>query len=271
MANLLTPQHAVLVGPRGPIAYERWGEARPPLLLLAGLGSRARLWGELPRLLAEHFTVLAPDNRGVGGSRGGVPFTIAGAADDAAEVIAHAGFASASLLGVSMGGLLACVSAIRHGAAVERLVAVSCAARLTPSHLRVLRFFELAMTRLSPAEAGEALMAFAFSAGFADRFPGFVDQAARLWTLDDEDLPGALAQVQALRAGWDLRAELAGIACPALVVAGELDPLVPAAATRELAAAIPDARFREVANAAHSVLAEGGAPLLNELIEFLQT
>ena len=265
------PQRLMVVGPRGPIAYERWGAERPPLLLLAGLGSRARLWGELPRLLAERFTVLAPDNRGVGGSRGGDAFTLAGAADDAAEVLAHAGFATASVLGVSMGGLLACISAIRHAARVERLVAVSCAAHLTPSHLRVLRFFELALTRMKPAEAGEALMAFAFSAGFADRYPGFVDQAARLWTLDEQDLPGAMSQMLALRAGWDLRTDLATISCPALVVAGELDPLVPASATRELAAAIPGARFREVPNAAHSVLAEGGAALLSEVIEFLQT
>lgn len=270
-AGPASPQRLALAGPRGPIAYERWGDSRPPLLLLAGLGSRVRLWGELPRLLAERFTVLAPDNRGVGGSRGGDAFTIAGAADDAAEVIAHAGFSAASLLGVSMGGLLACATAIRHPARVERLVAVSCAARLTPSHLRVLRFFELVMNRMAPEEAGEALMAFAFSAAFADRYPGFVDQAARLYSLDREDVPGALAQVQALRAGWDLRQEAAGIACPTLVVAGELDPLVPASATRELAAAIPGARYREVPNAAHSVLAEGGAALLAEVIEFLQT
>jgi pimeloyl-ACP methyl ester carboxylesterase len=270
-ATTTAPQVASFAGPGGPIAYQRWGGGRPPVLLLAGLGSRARLWGELPRLLTERFTVLAPDNRGVGGSRGGAAFTIAGAADDAAAVIAHAGFPSASLLGVSMGGLLACVTTMRHGALVERLLAVSCAARSTPSHQRVLRFFELAMTRMAPAEAGEALMAFAFSAGFADRFPGFVDQAAHLWTLDEEDLPGALAQIEALRRGWDIRAELGAVACPTLVVAGELDPLVPASATRELAAAIPGARYREVPGAAHSVLAEGGAALLGEVIDFLQT
>jgi 3-oxoadipate enol-lactonase len=271
MPTPIEPQQVTFAGPRGPVAYQRWGADRPPLLLLAGLGSRARLWGELPRLLADTFTVLAPDNRGVGGSRGGAPFTLEGAADDAAAVIGHAGHGSVSLLGVSMGGLLACLTAIRHATLVDRLAAVSCAARLTPSHLRVLRFFELAMTRMKPAEAGEALMAFAFSAAFADRFPGFVDQAARLWTLDEEDLPGALAQIQALRRGWDIRQELGTIGCPALVVAGEVDPLVPAAATRELAAAIPGARYREVPGAAHSVLAEGGAALLAEVAEFLQT
>jgi len=240
-------------------------------VLVAGLGSRARLWGELPRLLSERFTVLAPDNRGVGGSRGGAPFTLDGAADDLAAVAEHAGVGAFSLLGVSMGGVVACLAAIRHPALVERLCVASCAARLTPAHLRVLRFFELVLTHLSPGEAAESLMAFAFSARFADRYPGFIDQAVRLWTLDDEDLPGAVAQIAALRRGWDLRPQLATVGCPTLAVAGELDPIVPASATRELAAAIPAARYREAPGAAHSVLAEGGAALLNEIIEFLST
>jgi 3-oxoadipate enol-lactonase len=257
-------------GPRGPIAYERWG-AGAPLVLLAGLGSRARLWGELPRLLSNRFTVLVPDNRGVGGSRGGEPFTLDGAADDAALVIADAGFATAGVLGISMGGLIACLLTLRHPARVERLVVGSCGARLTPSHRRVLRFFEIAFTSLAPAEAAEVFMAFAFGAGFADRFPGFVDQAAKLWTLDPEDRPGALAQLEHLKTGWDLRPRLAAIACPTLVLAGERDPIVAAAATRELAAAIPGARYREVPGAAHSVLAEGGAALLDDVVEFLAT
>ncbi len=259
-----------LAGPRGPVAYERWGDAAP-LLLLAGLGSRARLWGELPRLLSDRFTVLAPDNRGVGGSRGGDPFSLEGAADDAALVLADAGVGAAAVIGVSMGGLIACHLAIRHPERVERLVVASCGARLSPSHRRVLRFFEIAFTRLEPGEAAEAFMAFAFGAGFADRFPGFVDQAARLWTLDPDDRPGALAQLAHLKTGWDLCPQLAGIACPALVLAGEHDPFVAPAATRELATGIPGARYREVPHAAHSVLAEGGAALLNEVMEFLTT
>ena len=260
----------IVEGPRGPVAYERWGEGAP-LLLLAGLGSRARLWGELPRLLSDRFTVLAPDNRGVGGSRGGAPFTLEGAADDAALVLTDARFVSAGVIGVSMGGLIACDLAARHPDAVQRLVAASCGVRLTPSHGLVMRFFEIAFTRLSPAEAAEAFMAFAFGSAFADRFPGFVNQAAKLWTLDSEDVPGALAQLEHLKGGWDLRPQLGTIGCPTLVLAGELDPIVGAVATRELAAAIPEARYREVPGAAHSVLAEGGSALLDEVIEFLST
>jgi pimeloyl-ACP methyl ester carboxylesterase len=254
-------------GPRGPIAFERVGDG-PPLLLLAGLGQRVRLWGELPRVLSDRFTVLAPDNRGVGGSRGGDGFTLEGAADDAALVLASADLTGVGVLGVSMGGLIACQLAIRHPALVSHLVVASSAARLTPSQRRVLRFFELVLSRLAPAEAAEALIAFAFGPVFSDKYPAFVDQAARLWTLDPEDLPGAAAQIAHLQAGWDLRPQGANVACPCLVIAGELDPIVPASSTRELAATIPEALYREVPGAAHSVLAEGGAALLNEIVGF---
>jgi pimeloyl-ACP methyl ester carboxylesterase len=267
----LRPQRLVAAGPRGPIAYELWGGDRPPLVLVAGLGQRANLWGELPRLLADRFTVLAADNRGVGGSRSGQPFTLEGAADDLPLVLDHAGLESAGVLGVSMGGLIATLLAAHHPTRVASLVVASCVARLTPSHARILRFFELLMSRLRPAEAAEALMAFAFGSAYADRFPGFVDQAARLWTLEEDDLPGVLQQVAHLKTGWDLRGAAASITCPTLVVAGELDAIAPAIGTRELAAAIPEARYREVPGAAHSVLAEGGGALLTEILDFLQS
>jgi pimeloyl-ACP methyl ester carboxylesterase len=267
----IRPRTLVVDGPRGPVAYERWGGEGPPLVLVAGLGQRAAQWGELPRLLAGRFTVLAPDNRGVGGSKGGREFTLEGAADDLALLLDDAGVTAAAVLGVSMGGLIATLFAARHGQRLTHLVIASSVARLTPSHARVLRFFEIVQTRLTPAEAAEVFMAFAFGSAYADRFPGFVDQAARIWTLEESDRPGVLRQVAHLKGGWDLRPAAATIACPALVVAGELDPIAPASGTRELAAAIPGAQFREVPGAAHSVLAEGGSALLTELLAFLGT
>lgn len=263
------PQVKILRGARGQVGYEVWGGGKPPLLLIAGLGSRTSLWGELPRILSQHFTVLAYDHRGVGRSRGGAPFTLAGSAEDAAAVLAAEGFSQAAVVGVSMGGLVACHLAFRFPSRVSRLVVVSSAARLTPHGQRVLDFFA-SLLRLPPQEAGRALMAFAFSPQFTDRYPGFVDTAARLYTLPPEDIPGALAQLQHLQQGWDLRPLLGTVRCPALVVAGELDPLVSPAYTKEIADALPQARFRLVPQAAHSVLAEGGNELLQEIVAFCQ-
>jgi 3-oxoadipate enol-lactonase len=268
MAPSTQPRHETAATPRGPVAYERWGEGEP-LLLLAGLGSRTRLWGELPRRLAARFTVLAPDNRGVGGSRSGDAFTLDGAAEDAAAVLEHAGVGRAAVLGASMGGQIAALLAARDGRLVRRMVVASCGARATPSHARVLRFLRTLLDELSPERAADLFMTFAFAASFTDRYPGFVAETARLWQPDPEDLPGIRGQLAHLEAGFDLRQALAAVAVPTLVLAGALDPIVPVAATRELAAAIPGAIFRVLPEAAHSVLAEGGQALLDDTLAFL--
>ncbi len=262
------PTQAETSSPRGRIRYQRRGEG-PAVVLVAGLGSTVRLWGELPELLARRLTVLTLDNPGVGGSRDARPFTLENAADDVAAVIADADGAGARLLGVSMGGTIAALAAARHPGLAERLVVASSAARLTPHHRRVLRFFQLLLDRLHPDEAGEALMTFAFGAGFSDRYPGFVDQAASLWAVDPADRPGVMSQIAHLRAGFDIRERLHEVACPTLVLAGEVDPIVPATSCREIADAIPRARFEIVPGAAHSVLAEGGPGLLATVTDFL--
>ena len=60
----------------------------------------------------------------------------------------------------------------------------------------------------------------------------------------------------------DLRADVPRIAQPTLVIAGGRDTLTPPAAGRWLAAAIPGARFEEIAGSAH-------APFLSHRDEFL--
>jgi pimeloyl-ACP methyl ester carboxylesterase len=112
-------------------------------------------------------------------------------------------------------------------------------------------------------------MSLAFAAPFAQRFPGFVDEAARLYGLDPDDLPGATHQVERLLVGWDLRPQLAQLEVPALVLRGERDPIVAPEDTAELAAILPSAELVSVPSAAHSVLAEGGGAVLDRVLDFL--
>ncbi len=45
--------------------YEIHGEGEP-LVLIGGLGTDISEWGDLIRWLAQHYRVIAPDNRGAG-------------------------------------------------------------------------------------------------------------------------------------------------------------------------------------------------------------
>jgi len=256
-------------GPHGPIAGDEVGEG-PALLLIAGAGSTRRLWGELPRVLARTHRVVALDNRGVGGSRGGASFTLDRAVDDALAVLDARGCASVGVLGASMGGLLAMCLAIRAPERVRTMVVASAAARLTSHGQRSLTLMRDLVTHLPARQVGEALMALAFAPPFQRRFPGFVDEAAALYGLDPEDVPGALSQLDHLLAGWDLRPNLGAVHSPTLVVAGARDPLVAAEDTAEIAGCLTHSELIEVPDAGHSVLAEGGAPLLDRVLAQLE-
>ena len=254
--------------PRGPIAGIQSGKG-PALVLVAGLGSSHRIWGDLPGVLGRRFTVLAIDNRGIGGSRSGHHFSLADAALDVLAVVDGRGHHRFALLGASMGGAIALATALQVPHRVRCLVLASCAARLSGHGRRSLELLRALLRHLPPERVGSALMTLAFAPPFAQRFPGFVDEAARLYGLDPNDLPGATDQVERLLVGWDLRPQLADLELPALVLRGERDPIVAPEDTAELAATLPAGELLSVPSAAHSVLAEGGGAVLDKVLAFL--
>lgn len=254
--------------PRGPLAGIETGQG-PALVLVAGLGSSQRIWGDLPGVLARRFTVIAIDNRGIGGSRAGQPFSLGNAALDVIAAVDGRGHHRFALLGASMGGAIALAAALQAPHRVSCLVVASCAASLTSHGRRSLELLHDLLQFLPPERVGRALMSLAFAPPFAQRFPGFVDEAARLYGLDPDDRPGALDQVERLLGGWDLRPQLAELETPSLVLCGDRDPIVAPEDTAELARVLPGAELVTVAGAAHSVLAEGGGEVLQKVVDFL--
>ncbi|HHQ47267.1 MAG TPA: alpha/beta fold hydrolase [Acidobacteria bacterium] len=255
-------------GPNGPVGYSVVGEG-VALFLVGGLGSTGRIWGDFPAILGRRFRVVTPDNRGVGGSRGGAPFGLAVQAEDLAALAAHLGIGSAAFLGASLGGPIVLETARRFPALVERMVLVSCAANLSAHGRTLMGLLDALLAQIEPELFGRLLTALSFAPPFHERHPALVEQVAALYGLNPADVEGTHAQVRHLLAGWDLRPHLAGIGIPALALAGERDPVVAAEETEALAAALPRARFRRFPDAAHSVLAEGGEEALGEVLAFL--
>lgn len=256
-------------GPSGSITGSSVGEG-PCLTLVAGLGASRNLWGELPALLAKSFTVVTMDNRGIGGSRGGSPFTADGAANDVWAVLDRLGHQTTSLLGASLGGLIALRMALHQPQRVSRMVIASTAVRLTSHGRRSIGLLRDMLEYFPPEVFGRSLMTLGFAAPFHRRLPGFVDQAARLYGLDPLDVPGALAQAEHMLDAWDDRMALKSLEIPALVLAGQRDAVVAWEDTAEIAEALPQAEFIGVPDAGHSVLAEGGKSVFDRVVNFLK-
>lgn len=254
--------------PGGPVGGRTVGDG-PPVVLVAGLGATSGVWGDLPFRLARRFRVIAPDNRGVGRSRDGEPFTIDRAVADLEAIASGHGVEQVSMLGASLGGTLGLAFAAAHPGRVARLVVASCAARPSPYTRRLFESFRASLAGPDPRPFGELLTTLAFAPEFHRRFTGLVGDATALYGPDPDDLPGVLAQLDHLRSDWDVMPRLELIAAPTLVLAGRRDPIVPFEETEEIASRVAGASLVAVDDASHSVLLEGGREVLDRVVAFL--
>ncbi len=102
--------------------YEVHGGGEP-LLLIAGLASDSQSWLPVVDDLSRHYTVIIPDNRGVGRTRPmNVETSIQKIADDCTALVRYMGLSAVHLLGHSMGGFVALDCAIRYPEHVSKLI-----------------------------------------------------------------------------------------------------------------------------------------------------
>src|SRR5687767_11940292 len=112
--------------------YEVLGQG-DPVLLIPGLGATCRLWDPIAPELAEHFSVVAPDNRGIGQSVARRPAKhLRDYVVDLIELMDRLQLDRAHVVGLSLGGMIAQRVAIEHPSRVDRLVLMSCAHRFGP-------------------------------------------------------------------------------------------------------------------------------------------
>jgi 3-oxoadipate enol-lactonase len=223
----------------------------PPLLLIMGLGYPSDMWWRMLPWLTPHFTTVRFDNRGVGRTGTGAerPYSVERMALDARAVLHAAGFARATVFGVSMGGTIAQELALTHPAAVDRLL-LGCshpggADVVVDEEVLALLASRGAMT---PGEAAEAAIPFVYAPG-TPRADIDADLAVR--AAHPTDPAGYTAQLTDTIAWRGSLDRLPGLAIPTLLIHGDLDRLVPIENSRRMAAVLPSARLEVLAGASH--------------------
>jgi pimeloyl-ACP methyl ester carboxylesterase len=96
--------------------------AGPPVLLIHGTGATSDFWGRAADRLAESCHLVTYDRRGTGRSANRPTGHHDVHAEDAAEVIRSLGVGQMTVVGWSMGGIVALCLAHRHPELVRRLV-----------------------------------------------------------------------------------------------------------------------------------------------------
>jgi pimeloyl-ACP methyl ester carboxylesterase len=99
------------------------GGAGEPVFLLHGVPKTITYWRHVVPLLTPHYTVVAVDNRGFGGSqRPPAGYDIAAVAGDVAELATHLGFERFRIAGEDWGAVIAYAVAAFHRPRVQQLV-----------------------------------------------------------------------------------------------------------------------------------------------------
>jgi 3-oxoadipate enol-lactonase len=251
--------------------YEETGSG-PPLLLIAGLGGNTLGWAMLLPALAEHFRVIAFDNRGAGRSSAPAgPNTTGQLADDTAVLLDRLGIERTHVIGLSMGGMIAQELALAHPERVDRLVLYSTVARPRLATFGPwLSIWENAAKHgLDASSLALSLMPWMFTPAFMTQHDQ-VEAALVEWASDPYPAPahGIIAQTAACRT-HDALDRLPQIAAPTLVLVGAEDILFPVSCARELAGSIPGARLHVLERGGHIPDAEYPEAVAEAMLNFL--
>ena len=249
--------------------------ARPAIVLIHGAGMDHSVWSLQSRYLAHHGrSVLAVDLPGHGRSGGEPLGSIAAIADWVVALLDAAGLERATLIGHSMGALVALDAAARHGAhhggRVEAVALLGVAERM-PVHPDLL----------AAAHAGEqSAIEMVIGWGHGPRGHGGA-QGGGCPTPGLALIPGGrrlMASVRPGVLGVDLAAcndygqgadAAAAVACPALFLLGALDKMTPAKAGRSLAARVKTSQVVVLPQTGHMVMTEAPDAVLETLTSFL--
>jgi pimeloyl-ACP methyl ester carboxylesterase len=253
------------------IAYEVRG-AGPTALFIMGLGGRATDWNDaFIARLTPHLEVVTFDNRGTGGSdRPEEGYTLEVMADEAVAVLDAIDRPRAHVIGISMGGMIAQLVALRHPGRVERLVLIAThggGRTVVPPTAEAMRVL-MPDRSLPPAEIVRSSMAAIAAPGFAQREPAAVDAIVALALAQPTPQMTFARQMTAILASNRMD-RLGTITAPTLVVHGSEDPLIPPANGEAIARAIPGARLLELPACGHLPMWECPRRLADELLHFL--
>lgn len=259
------------------LAYEEFGDpAGETLLLVMGLGMQLTAWDErfCAGLVECGYRVIRFDNRDVGlssklrgkvnvlagmvGITGSALYDLGDMAADTAGLLDALEIEAAHLVGASMGAMISQTVAARYPGRVRSLCSIMAGTgRRTVSTLPRLGTIPVLLG--SPPSRREDYIDRAvetFKLIGSPEYPPDEDRlrerAARAYDRCFHPA-GTARQLMAVLASGNRTEELKRIGAPTIVVHGTDDPLVPVAAGRDVAEAIPTATFHPIEGMGHDL------------------
>ncbi|WP_431206576.1 alpha/beta fold hydrolase [Bradyrhizobium betae] len=249
----------------GTVNAAQSGEGTPLFLFHSLLSDRASFDAIVPEL-ERSFRTVVPELPGFGSSRA-VNGGLAAVADRMAEAVVDAAAGvPAIVLGNGYGGFVALQMAIRHPGISSKLILADCGAAFSEPGREAFRN----MAKVSREKGLEAITDVAmrrlFAPDFQAQHPELMRDRREAFLRTDPDVFRSACDALA---GLDLRAELAAVKVPVLVLVGEHDEATPPPMSRELAAGLPHAELKIIPGCAHVPQLQSPLQFLGALKDFL--
>ena len=246
----------------------------PTVLMLHGIGGgHVAFAPQVETLAAAGYRAVAWDMPGYGHSAPIEPYTFKGLAQSCIDLIDALQCAHVVLLGHSMGGMVAQEVVARRPDRVSRLVLCGTSAafgKRTDGRSADAWAQQFIAQRTAPLDAGQTM------AEVAQRLvpqmvgPGSLPEGLRLAEHCMAGVPAATYR-RALDClvTFDRQAALGAIGVPTLLIGGEFDRVAAPAVMKQMAEAIPDARYAELKGIGHLMNLEAPDEFDALLLDFL--
>lgn len=254
------------------LSYEVRGSGELVVLVM-GTGAPGRVWTmhQVPALVAAGYRVAFFDNRGIPPTDECADgMTMADLVGDTAALIAHLG-GPARVVGTSLGARVVQELALARPDLVTHVVSMAGYARLDGAR-KMLNLGKRALHDekiVLPPAYHAALYALQNLSPATLRDPEKARDWLEVFELTGSAVgPGTRAQL-ALVDGEDRRAAYRGITVPTLVIGFADDTTIPTHLNREVADAVPGARYEEIADTGHLGYLERPREVNRILLDFL--
>ena len=220
--------------------YDTYGEkGNFPVVLVHGLGADHRMWQpQISKYPGEGLFLIVPDVRGHGKSSKVKHFRISDCASDLAELIQQVGVTKVSLIGVSLGGLIAQQFVLNFPDKVDRLVIADSFSAILSLPAKTVAWVAAVALRMFP----RSLLVKSFGAAYKGEGKSHVRRYFEEVTAKADLGQLRLARDEVNR--FKVMSRLNEIRAPALVLVGDLNPQWFISMAKTTADGISGSRFK---------------------------
>ncbi|MER9892223.1 alpha/beta fold hydrolase [Mesorhizobium sp. M0119] len=268
------------------IVSQRFGDpAHPAVLLIMGAMASMLWWPEAfcRKLAGEGRFVIRYDNRDTGRStkyaRGEPPYTFDDMADDAIRVLDDHGIRKAHVVGMSMGGMIAQLVALKYPSRVTSLTVISSSPLgIDTSHLpgttEAYRKHSAEGAKVDWSDRGQVVdFIVKDTHALTGAAHSFDEQRTRAFVEQDYDRSGGFLSATnhfMLKSGEDWTGRLRDMKTPLLVIHGTDDPIFPVEHGAALADAVAGARLLRIEGGGHELHPGDWAAIIDAIVTHSQ-